>query len=580
MKRLFLFLVAILACSAVSAHEVTPERASLVAEQLLSGDATRYGAVSLVWDSSRLSTTRATDAPSFYVFAKADSRGFVIVAGDDVLPAVLAYSLEYSAPDSGMLPPSFEAWLRYVDSSVRYAREHGLEPRPSVVRSWSEDYVPQNATMLNTARWSQLEPYNLECPMDGDALSLTGCTQTAAAIIMRHYRWPEAAMGKTMAYTTSTKSIYVPERDLNHSYDWDNMLDTYIEGEYNDAEAQAVAMLMADLGHSFMADYAAEGTGANPNSQVLYQNYGYSPANNIFMRQNYSDSYWNDMLRREIEAGNPVWYSGFMADYSGHAFVLDGIDDRDYFHVNWGWGGVYDGFFTLDALILGEYEFDYGQYALLNFVPMRDSSFENWLTLYSSGIMLDAVEFDRGAEFDIKNLLISNVATIEFNGRVRIAHCDTEGRRKAWVSDAVDFNLPPQYYGNVGPLRCKLTESVEEGDRLRAFYSAAGSDDWFVMYPYTEGATWDVIMRYVPIGATTSFDYDKLSQTIVIDYDDDVKSALYQDGSFIEEGVEIVRGKMTINTMLLAPSSTYTVLLVREGVEERTFTFTIKPLNK
>ena len=101
------------------------------------------------------------------------------------------------------------------------------------------------------------------------------------------------------------------------------------------------------------------------------------------MRQNYSDSYWNDMLRREIEAGNPVWYSGFMADYSGHAFVLDGIDDNNYYHVNWGWGGVYDGFFTLDALILGEYEFDYGQYALLNFEPLRDGAVDNWLTLYS-----------------------------------------------------------------------------------------------------------------------------------------------------------------------------------------------------
>jgi hypothetical protein len=269
-----------------------------------------------------------------------------------------------------------------------------------------------------------------------------------------------------------------------------------------------------------------------------------------------------------------------MADYSGHAFVLDGIDDRDYFHVNWGWGGVYDGFFTLDALILGEYEFDYGQYALLNFVPMRDSSFENWLTLYSTGIELGDVEFTKGAEFDINSILISNISAIEFSGSVRVAHCDKEGRRKAWVSEAKAFSVPPQYYGYVERLHCKLTDSVEEGDRLRAFYSAAGSDDWFVMYPYTEGASWDVVMRYAPIGATTSFDYDKLSQTIVIDYDDDVKSALYQDGSYIENGVDIVRGKMTINTMLLVPGSTYTVLLVRKGVEERTFTFTIKPLNQ
>lgn len=578
MKRIFLFLVALVACGTLSAHEVTPEQASMVAQQLLLGDATRYGAVSLAWDSSRLGSTRANEAPLFYVFAKSDMRGFVIVAADDVLPPVLAYSLSYPAPESGTLPPCFEAWLKYVDSSVRYAREHGLEPRPSVVRRWSEEYAPQNATMLNTARWSQTEPYNLECPMDDGALSLTGCTQTAAAIIMRHHRWPERAVGTTTAYTTITKNIYVPERDLNHAYDWDNMLETYVEGEYSDVEAQAVATLMADLGHSFMADYAAEGTGANPSTDALYRNYGYSPACNIFFRQNYSDSYWNDMLRREIEAGNPVWYSGFMADYSGHAFVLDGIDDNNYYHVNWGWGGVYDGFFTLDALILEEYEFDYGQYALLNFEPLRGEAVDNWLTLYSTGIELGDVEFKKGAEFDINSILISNVSSIEFSGSVRVAHCDKEGRRKEWVSEAKAFSVPPQYYGYVERLRCKLTESVEEGDRLRVFYSAAGSDEWFVMYPYTEGATWDIVMRYAPIGATTSFDYDKLSQIIVVDYEDDVKSALYCGGSYIEDGVEIVRGKMTINTARLAPGSTYTVLLVRDNVEERTFTFTIKPL--
>jgi hypothetical protein len=63
-----------------------------------------------------------------------------------------------------------------------------------------------------------------------------------------------------------------------------------------------------------------------------------------------------------------------------------------------------------------------------------------------------------------------------------------------------------------------------------------------------------------------------------VDYDDDVKSALYQDGNYVEDGVEIVRGKLTINTARLVPGVTYTVLLVRKGVEERTFTFTIKPL--
>ena len=87
-------------------------------------------------------------------------------------------------------------------------------------------------------------------------------------------------------------------------------------------------------------------------------------------------------------------------------------------------------------------------------------------------------------------------------------------------------------------------------------------------------------MRYPAIGATTSFDYDKVNSRIVVDYDDDVKSALYRDGEYVEDGVTITRGMMTISTQRLIPAATYTILLVREDVEQREITFTIKGLKQ
>ena len=560
----------------VGAKAVSPNIAMSIAREVLG--ATRGGDVAVAWDSSVLGVTRGADeAPTFYVVASESGRGFVIVAGDDAIIPILAYSTQYSAPSTEVLPPNFEGWLRYIDAAVRYAREHNIVADKATAEKWSEGYQPVDAVMLNTARWSQTPPYNNHCPIDGDAHSLTGCTQTAMAIIMYHNRWPERALGVTEAYTTYG-GLDVPARDLNHAYDWDNMLETYVEGEYNDAQAEAVAVLMADLGHAFKANYTATDTGAFPDMMSLYKNFGYSPASNVVVRNNFNSNSWLSKLRRDIEAGSPVFYAGYTSEGAGHAFVLDGVDANDYFHVNWGWGGVYDGFFTLDALILGEYEFDYGQYALLNFVPMRDSSFENWLTLYSTGIELGDVEFTKGAEFDINSILISNVSSIEFSGSVRVAHCDKEGRRKEWVSEAKAFSVPPQYYGYVERLRCKLTDSVEEGDRLRVFYSAAGSDEWFVMYPYTEGATWDIVMRYAPIGATTSFDYDKLSQIIVVDYDDDVKSALYMLGEYTETGVSISKGRIVLDTNQLQRDAAYTIYLERKDVEKKSIMFTLKGL--
>lgn len=580
MKRFVKCLLALLmliVVGKVTAQERMVDRASAYASQVLYGDVTRGGDVKLLYDSS-LFGTRADAEPTFYVFTKSDGRGFAVISGDISIQPLLAYSTTSIMPCGATMPPCFEGWLRYVDRAVTYARSlHDTSNNPNI-KLWNEGYVPQNAIMLNTARWSQTEPYNMQCPLDGGVPSLTGCTQTAVAVIMHYYRWPERAYGVTEPYTTYTKSIDVPSRDLNHAYDWDNMLETYVEGEYSDVEATAVATLMADLGHSFSADYGAEGTGAWPNHEALYENYGYSPANYTYLRSLYSDDSWHDILRRELEAGNPIWYSGYLEDNSGHAFVLDGIDDNNYFHVNWGWGGYYDGFFEIDALILGEYEFDYNQYAIIGLVPMRDGVIDNWLSMYSTGIDTDAVEFVKGTSFSVNSIYMSNISVKDFVGKIRVGHCDKGGNRKAWLSDAVDFSIPSQHYGFIDNVKCKISEEVKEGDRLRAFYAAAGSDEWFAIRPYTNGAQWEIIMRYASIASTTSFDYDKSAGVIVVDYDNDVKSALYQSGAYVEDGVNIVRGKMTINTMRLSPGLQYTVLLVRDNVEEHTFTFTIKKM--
>ena len=180
---------------------MSPDVAKSIAREVLG--ATRGGDVTVAWDSSALGVTRsANDTPTFYVVTAQSGSGFVIVSGDDSIAPILAYSTQYAAPAAEVLPANFEGWLRYVDSAVRYAREHNIVADKATAEKWSEVYQPGAATMLNTARWSQMAPYNNYCPIDGDAHSLTGCTQTAMAIIMYHNRWPERAKGVTEAYTT------------------------------------------------------------------------------------------------------------------------------------------------------------------------------------------------------------------------------------------------------------------------------------------------------------------------------------------------------------------------------------------
>ena len=561
----------------VEGKEVSPNVAMSIAREVLA--ATRGGDVAVAWDSSVLGSTRGVDeAPTFYVVTSELGCGFVIVAGDDAIAPILAYSTNYTAPSAELLPPSFEGWLRYVDSVVRYAREHNIVADKTTAEKWSEGYQPVGATMLNTARWSQTPPYNDQCPVDGDVHSLTGCTQTAMATIMHHHRWPERAKGVTEAYTTQVKCIDVPARDLNHAYDWDNMLETYVEGEYNAAQAEAVAVLMADLGHAFKAEYTATDTGAFPDMWALYQNFGYSPACCLTMRENYSDEYWNTLLRREIEDNCPIFYAGYTADFAGHAFVLDGVDENNYFHVNWGWGGPYDGFFLLDNLLLGEYLFDTDQWAVMGLRPMRGGEVENWLCLLSTGISVTATEFECGVPFDIESISIGNYSQIDFKGEVRVGVCDARGELKSWATEVHKLELPARYGGGCGTMSAVVDSDIVVGDRLAVYYRSSGSDNWYRMRSFADDACEEVVLKYAPIGDTTSMSFDKESGMLIVRYDDDVKSALYMLGEYVETGVSIKQGRMVLDTKQLMRGVTYTIYLERKDVEQKSIMFTLKGL--
>lgn len=577
MKRLMLlFLVVVASIGSVAAKEISPALALRVASQVF-GDVTRGTDFTVAWDSCDVVATRASDAPTFYVVVPGEGCGFAIIAGDDAVSPILGYSTTYAMPAAEHLPANFIGWLEYIDSAVRYVRESGAQTTDAVAQLWSEGYKPVGATMLNTARWSQLPPYNNHCPLDGDARSLTGCTQTAMAIIMHHHRWPKEAKGVTEPYTTMG-GIDVPSRDLNHAYDWDVMLETYIEGEYNDAQADAVAVLMADLGYAFKAEYTALDTGAFPDMMALYEKFGYSPASNRVMRKDHSNEYWVSMLRYEIESSRPVFYAGYTADGSGHAFVLDGVDDNDYFHVNWGWGGLCDGFFLIDNLTLQEYLFDTQHWAVLGMHPMRDGEVDNWLSLVSTGLTISTATVERGVPFEINPIVVANYAQLNFSGDVRVGVCSASGEQKSWASEAQHVDLPSMYGASCKTMSGVVEEEIVVGDRLAVFYRSDSSERWFKIEPYTESACSEIILKHAPIGDTTSMSFDKVSGELVVDYDDDVKSALYLAGEFIEAGVTITKGMMRVDTNQLQRGATYTIYLVRGDVESKSITFTLNKM--
>lgn len=580
MRRIFLLFAFVFASvGGAIADEISSATALRIASEALRVESTRSCEMMVAWDSNALTATRSgSSVPSFYVVAAESGRGFVVVAGDDAISPILAYSAEYPAPDFESMHPALEGWFRSVDKAVRYARLSNLAPDASTAQMWARPSVATSSIRLNTARWSQYLPYNKYCPLDGDSLSLTGCTQTAMAEVMHYYKWPERAKGTTEPFTTITKGIEVGSRDLNHSYDWANMLDEYVEGKYNDAEGDAVAVLMADLGHAFKADYASEATGALPDAVAMFEKFGYSPACHYIMRDGFTQDGWNAILRSEIESSRPVFYSGYTADNFGHAFVLDGVDDDDYFHINWGWGGVGDGFFKLDALVLNEYVFDAMHWAFLGIHPLRSGEADNLLYVGAPGISISQTEFAEDEPFMVEGVSIVNPSVLDFSGEVRFGVSDIDGGFKSWASEAIAFELPTMYGTSVVDVEVVVEEKIVSGDRLRVFFRSSDGKEWHPMLPYQEGARYEVVLKYPSIGETTSLSFDKSTELITVRYEDNVDASLQLLGEDIESGVEKSKGRMIVNTKHLKKGTTYTIYFEREDGEAKIMMFALKDM--
>ena len=294
---------------------------------------------------------QAGDAP-YYVFAPADGKGFVIISGDDELPEVVGYS--YNSPaDGGTFPPALAAWLESFGHYIEDVR-NGHANLPAARAEEGKATIGP----LLTTKWNQDMPFNGLLAND----YVTGCVATSVAQIMKYHNWPVQGEGVLEWYGNFSGEHEVVDLST-YTYDWENMLDEYpvawdeagnpVPDGYNETQAAAVATLMRDCGYAVDMSYSTEGSGAVTAKAVgaLFEHFKYSPGMQFRQRNVYSKETWTAMIRAELEAGRPVNYSGTSTgDNVGHSFVCDGIDGNDLLHINWGWGGLFDGFFDMDVM--------------------------------------------------------------------------------------------------------------------------------------------------------------------------------------------------------------------------------------
>jgi len=357
-------LISFLSClTFTEAKVVTESQAFMIAEQLIS----LKGEKNI---PKRFAVNKMPNAtPStYYIFTGSDGKGFAIISAEDIVRPVLGYSANAELTTDGELPVPLIQWLNDISSQIEKARENGIQQSHAVAEQWKAASIGNTIVKLETAEWGQGYPFYNQCPNDQGERCITGCVPTAYAILMRYYRYPLTGRGNTKQYTTSTKGIKVVERSLNHVYDWDNMPMKYTAGKYTTTQATNVATLMADIGAALKVDYTTYNTTGRLGQGTLFSNFDYHPG--ISRRKDaFSADEWGKMIRNELDLNRPVIYRASNPKEGGHAFILDGYTDNNYFSVNWGWGGAYNGFFTLDALMPNGITYNSAQVAYLNTIP-------------------------------------------------------------------------------------------------------------------------------------------------------------------------------------------------------------------
>ena len=588
--RLTLVLFAILFSISMKGKVVTQQKAMEFATRFFANHAESRGnmvSMKLAWDSNQLSSkTRSSgESPAFYVFTPSNGKGFVIVAGDDATLPVIGYSFENSITSPDQLPSNLTSWLGMVHESIVAMRSKGNVASASVKQKWMESRAGNVLVMLDTPSWNQRYPYNLQCPMDGSVRSVVGCTATAMATVMRYYKWPKKGKGITEEYDTETSKIHVDARNLEHEYDWDKMKMEYIYGEYNDDEANAVATLMADVATALGADFTSDGTKAPTTTSILYKHFDYHPG----MYWKRLETYWMDeardqMLVDEMMKNRPLLFVGYNGDYwtegdvSGHVFVLDGCTADNYFHVNWGWGGHYDGFFYLHSLKPGdEYYLNKNNQVLFNMFPNDGSRITDWLC---GDMSANTSDFLPRLPFEVKATLFNNVA-IDFLGALRLAVTDRDGNIKEWICEEMtDVTIKPdnKYYRYSFP--CTIIEDILIGDRIRLFYREQNSDKWerVISNSLYSDECEILIADEMTINKSTSVYYDKKNNVLRVYFKYGVLATLWFNGQLESKGIEYDNSGrfMSINTQELT-EGVYTVKL-KKGEERKEFTFEIKPL--
>ena len=389
MKRLIPITFGVLCCSmSIWAQHISEQEAMERVLQYKNGRQSLAKASRRIEASPNGRGMRLTAMPvepeKVYAF-NMEGGGFVIASGDQRALPVLGYSTTGSI-DWEKMPENMRSWLKQYDEAIATLgnRTDFRDGELTITSSYGQNNTTAQPSRrdermavepLIKTHWDQTAPYWDQVPYyQGPEPSLNyrqcyvGCVATAMAQVMNYWQWPNTVPNGLPDYDYNIQ--YNNQEYTWHldalpptKFEWGLMINDYNVWNEDtwendplgtDEERKAVATLMRYCGQSIKMKYEPAQKGGSSAAfrdvpWALVNYFDYNAAQHIERRFFPSIDDWEEVIYSELAAGRPVVYGG-QSTNGGHAFVCDGYDGGGLFHINWGWSGDSNGYFSLSVL--------------------------------------------------------------------------------------------------------------------------------------------------------------------------------------------------------------------------------------
>ena len=300
-------------------------------------------------------------------------QGYLVLTADQSFPPVIAYSFtgnfciadHHANPLEDILMQDIEARLAHLPDMENKTKEDNryqwnILINDIIQKHTFEQWPPQGSTSTGgwlETNWKQSAPYNNFCPLDEvtGLRSVAGCPAIALAMIIHYQKnlnGTQFSDDDDYYHNYSGRQYWID--DDHHEMDFPSFpnLNEYFDSiavkfpAYIPLNTNEIAALVFSCGVAAHQVYTSNVSGTFGVNQAYdaYLRFGYSEAVLIYD----SDTSFYTHMKHNMMGGMPVHLAVLSSTgQGGHNVVTDGYNTDEYYHLNFGWGGSYNGWYLL-----------------------------------------------------------------------------------------------------------------------------------------------------------------------------------------------------------------------------------------